>query len=248
MEKDQHNAAHENDAELTVVRFDDGAKKAARPVVPLGRTFRRGKFRAGPRGAPWPLGLFIVLGLVLAAAALAGGFYHERHQDNLTPAPAATVVEAPPAAPQAVIETASSAAVDNEGASEPTTETSSDADAPLLEQASQPRRHRARSGPSFSYAADRFYADEDELRRLDDSDKDPEKRIERARKEAEKRIEKARKEAEKQAEHARKEAEKMAERARDEAKDRAEKRRHELEKRSEQRAKLVGVYTLRSRN
>lgn len=242
METNQHNPAHENDPESTVVRFDDGAKKAARPVVPLGRAFRRGARGTGRPRTTWPLGLFIILGLVLAAAALAGGFYHETHQDNITSAPAAAVAEVPPAAPQAVIEAAASAAVDTEVASEPATETLADTDATLPEQASLPRRYRARSGPSFSYA------NEDEPRRRDDKDKDAEKRIERARKEAEKRAEHARKEAEKQAEHARKEAEKMAERARDEAKDRAEKRRREREKNRDQKSKLVGVYTLRSKH
>lgn len=216
---------HESETESTVVRFDEKAKKSARPVVPLSRASSLNARGKGRGSSSRPRGLFLALGVVIAAAALAGGLYHENRQDNSTPE-VARAVEDSPAAPQAVVEAAATAATDVEAAPEVATEAAGSAES-HGEQAALPQRPRTHRSRSVGYAARSFYADDD-----DDADE---------------RLEKAREEADKRAERARKEAEKRSEQAREEAEERAERRR-EREKDRDRKPRLVGVYTVRSKH
>ena len=181
MNTEQHKPPHENEAERTVVRFDDGARRTARPVVPLSRAsleIGRGRRR---RGSKWPLGLILGLGFVTALAALAGTLYREERPQATAAAPApAPAPDTPSTAHLDIAQAATGAASQAEAAPESPPATA-ESDAVGNEAAAAPARTRGRRFSSNRYATGRIDRHED------DNVEQLLKRAERVRKEAEER-------------------------------------------------------------
>ena len=118
MNTEEHNPPHENEAEPTAVRFDDGAKRTARPVVPLDRfSLETGRERRR-RGGKYPLGMILGLGLVTALAALAGTLHREERPLVVTAAAPATAPDTPSTAHLDIAQAAAGAASQAEAAPE----------------------------------------------------------------------------------------------------------------------------------
>lgn len=172
MNTDEHKPPHENEAEPTAVRFDDGAMRTARPVVPLDRDSLDAASR---RSGKWPLGLILGLGLVTVAAALAGTLYREE-RPQATTAAAAPARETPSTAHLDIAQAAAEAVSQAEPAPE---SAASESDDVTYEAAAAAGRTRARTSSSSSYADGRVNRYEgDDLEELLG-------RAERTRKEAE---------------------------------------------------------------
>lgn len=162
MNTERQKPPHENEAESSVVRFDDGAKRAARPVVPLDSASLEEARRRRRRNGKWPLGLILGLGLVTLGAALAGALYREeRPPETRAATVAAPVQENTPSTAHLDIAQAAAGAMSQAEAA--------------------PRISLERRFSSFRYATRRVdrYEDEDVEQLL--------KRAERVRKEAEER-------------------------------------------------------------
>lgn len=228
MKRQRDNFAAEDDSEVTLVgpRFDEEAKEAARPVVPLSQVRSAdfyGRAMAGGPHAParygrngWPRSLVIMLAVVAVAAAVTAAALY---QSAKTPAPQAsdeTTVEA--GAETADKERVPAAA---EKASEPAPESSS---------ATRERENVARGNGTAAPSQPAREAEprvvaparEETLIRVGDDER-------RARGE-EKLTERARKEEKKQAKREEKEAERLADKQRG------------RDKREEIRPRLVGIY------
>jgi hypothetical protein len=204
---EEHNPPHENEAEPAAVRFDDGAIRTARPVVPLDRTSPETGRERRRRGGKYPLGMILGLGLVTVLAALAGTLYREERPPAVTAAATATVPDTPSTAHLDVAQAAAGAASQDEAETE-SAESWAERDEVSDEAAAAPGRTRGRRSSSFGYATkgvERYEADDVEELLA---------RAERARKEAEGRA----------------------------------GRRRVREGGGRPKARLIGVYTLRSRN
>jgi hypothetical protein len=207
----------EDGTDLGTPRFDEQAKEAARPVVPLsqidGTEFKAGSARRQHATLnAWPRGLVLVLALAaVVAAATAVAVYRN------------TSVRMTPDSPQAVNAATSTIATDSivgPVSTKPSEDDASNA------QSQPPRGSLPQSGSTLRHESVRGDFVEDERRkRHDDHDDDDDKWDE------EKSAKRARKEEKKRFERGRKEAEKLAERGRD------------SERRGEPKPRLVGIYT-----
>lgn len=207
MNTEEHNPPHENGAEPTAVRFDDGAMRTARPVVPLDRASLETGRERKRRGGKYPLGMILGLGLVTALAALAVTFNREERPAAATAAATATAPDTPSTAHLEVAQAATGAASQAEAETE-LAQAWAESDEISDEAAAAPGRTHERSPSSLGYATegvDRYEADDVEELLA---------RAERARKEAEGRA----------------------------------GRRRVREGGGRPKARLIGVYTLRSRN
>lgn len=206
----------EDGTDLGTPRFDEQAKEAARPVVPLsqvdGTEFNTGsarRQRATFRGVSngWPRGLVLILALAaVVAAATAVAVYRN------------TSATMAPDSPQAVNAATSTIATDSIAAPASTRPSEDDASDALSK---SQRGFLPQSGSAVRHEPVKDNVAEDERReRHDDDEWDEEKIAKRERKEEKKRLERGRKEAEK-----------LAERGRDSS------------KRGEPKPRLVGIYT-----
>ncbi|HWT03114.1 MAG TPA: hypothetical protein VN256_22880 [Pyrinomonadaceae bacterium] len=207
MKTEEHNPPHENEAEPAAVRFDDGAKRTARPVVPLDRVSLETGRERRRRGGKYPLGMILGLGLVTALAALANTFHRDERPPAVTAAATATAPDTPSTTPLDIAQAAAGAVSQAEAETE-SAQARAESDEVSDEAAAAPRITRGRTPSSFGYATegvDRYEAgDVEELLA----------RAERARKKAEGRA----------------------------------GRRRVREGGGRPRPRLIGVYTLRSRN
>ena len=215
----------EDDSEVTLVepRFDEEAKEAARPVVPLSHVTRTDLYGGAMAGGPnvptrygrngWPRSIVIMLAVVaIAAAVTAAALY----RSTRTPAPAA-------AAPQTVNEATIEAEAETaERAPEPKAESSSVT--PERETVARESGTAAPVQPARE-AEPRVVAPA-RVETLNRVVKDDERRA----RDEEKMAQRARKDEKKQAKREEKEAERLAEKQRDEG------------KREEVRPRLVGIY------
>ncbi|HYG79171.1 MAG TPA: hypothetical protein VD861_02215 [Pyrinomonadaceae bacterium] len=219
----------EDDSEVTLVepRFDEVAKEAARPVVPLSRVTSAdlygGAMAGGPRAPArygrhgWPHIVAIMLAVAAVAAVVTAAAIYRSAR---TPAPAA--------APQTV----------NETTVAPEAETAGSAPEPAAaERAPEPEPASATTARENGTAAPAQPARPAEARVEVPPREEPEDRVrkdnERRARDEEKLAERAREEERKQAEREEKEAERLAEKQRDQG------------KREETRPRLVGIYTER---
>ena len=217
MESKKYYPQAEDDAEATLVepRFDEEAKEAARPVVPLSQVKQADLYAATPsrmtarRGrSPWQSPLVIMLAVVaLAAVVTAAAIYRSTRRT------------APSAAPQTV----------NETTVEPEPETVVSAPEPAPEQSTAAQaRENGTAAPAAPPPR------ESEARAETPAREEPErswhKNEERRDRDEEKSAERARKDEKKEAKRKEKEAERTAE------------KRGDPEKREETRPRLVGIY------
>jgi hypothetical protein len=232
MKRKRANLAAEDDAEATLVepRFDEEAKEAARPVVPLSQVrssdLYGGAQAGGPRaisrygGSGWPHSIAIMLAVFAIAAVVTATVIYRSAR---TPAPAAapqtineTRVEPEP---QTVERAPEPAAVERAPARESSSATSARENG-TKENGTAAQAEPAREAEPRVVAPARAEI----VNRVGKDD-------ERRARDEEKPAERARKEEKKQAKREEKEAERMAEKQRDEG------------KREEVRPRLVGIYT-----
>ncbi|HEY0376627.1 MAG TPA: hypothetical protein VGC87_06700 [Pyrinomonadaceae bacterium] len=230
MKRKRHNLAAEDDAEATLVepRFDEEAKEAARPVVPLSQVTSADLYGGATAGGPrvtarygrigWPSSVVIMLAVVAVAAVVTAVAIYRSAR---TPAPAA--------APQTV----------NETTAGPETQTVERAPEPAAvekaPESSSAATARENGTKENGTAASAQPAREAEPRVVPPAREETVKGVrtddERSARDEEKPAERARKEEKKQAKREEKESERMAEKQRDQG------------KREETRPRLVGIYT-----
>ncbi len=228
-----HNLAAEDDSEATLVepRFDEEAKEAARPVVPLSQVTSADLYGGVQAGGPretarygrngWPHGLAIMLAVFAVAAVVTSVVIYRSARTT-----------APTAAPQTV----------NETTVAPETETARRAPEPAaVEKAAEPAPETTSAAPArengtreTGTAAPVQPARAAEVRVETPAREEPEKRAgkddERRASDDDKAVGRARKEERKQARREEKEAERMAEKQRDQG------------RREETRPRLIGIY------
>ena len=214
MKREEFNLS-EDGTDLGTPRFDEQAKEAARPVVPLsqidGTEFKAGSARRHRAVLKtWPRGLMLMLALAAVVAAATGVAVYRKTSATMTPD-----------SPQAVNATTSTIATDSIAGSASAKPAEDDASDAL----SKPQRgslsRSAATTVSHESVRGNFVEDEQRKRHDHDDDQwDEEKSAKRARKEEKKRLERSRKEAEK-----------LAERGRDSG------------QRGEPKPRLVGIYT-----
>lgn len=222
MKRKRDNLEDDSEATLVEPRFDEEAKEAARPVVPLSQVtsadFYGRDAAGGPRATTrygWPHLVAIMLAVAAVAAVVTAAAIY---RSSRTPAPAA--------APQTV----------NETTVAPETGTAQSAPEPAAaERAPEPEppsdaRENGTAAPAQPARPAEARA---EVPTRDESEDRVRKDDERRAKDEEKLAERARKEERKQAEREEKEAERLAEKQRDQG------------KREETRPRLVGIYTER---
>ena len=222
----------EDDTEATLVepRFDEEAKEAARPVVPLSQVTSADLYGGVPAGGPhvttrygrnfWPHGVVIMLAIVAVAAIVTAAVIY-RNARTTAPATAPqtvneTTVETEP---QTVESAPEPAAVEKATEPEPSSATTARENGTTTP--AQPARESEQRGEVTAREVREDRDREDDERRVKDEDKS---------------IERARKEEKKQAKREEKEAERVAEQQRD------------AEKRGEVRPRLVGIYTERRKH
>ena len=231
MKRKRENLAAEDDSEVTLVepRFNEEAKEAARPVVPLSRVTSADLYAGVPTGGPrlmaghgrnsWPRGLLIMLAVVVVAAVVTIAAIYRSAGTN---APAAapqtvnqTTVETEPEAADSAPEPALVEREPEAAPSPATTARENGTAAPAQpERAAEPRAEVAAA------------AREEPVKKVGKDD-------ERRARDEEKWVERSRKEEKKLAEREEKEAERLTEKPRDQG------------KREETRPRLVGIYTER---
>jgi hypothetical protein len=224
MKRKRDNLAAEDDAEATLVepRFDEEAKEAARPVVPLSQVTSADLYGGAQAGGPrvmshygrsgWPHSVAIMLAVFAVAAVVTATVIYRSARTT-----------APAAAPQIVNQATVAAEPEPaESAPEPAPRPSSTT--PATENGTKENGTAAQVEPARE-AEPRVVAParEEIVNRVRKDD-------ERGTRDEEKLAERARKEEKKQARREAKEAERTAEKQRDEGK-------HE-----ETRPRLVGIY------
>jgi hypothetical protein len=226
------NLVAEEDAEATLVepRFDEEAKEAARPVVPLSQVrsadlYGGAQEAGGPRvmsrhgGSGWPHSLAIMLAVFAVAAVVTATVIYRNARTTAPAAAPQTVNQTTVAAePQTVERAPEPAAVGTAPKPEPSSA------APARENVA--RENGTKENGTAARAEPRVVAPARE-EVVNGVGKDDERRA----RDEEKLAERARREERKQAKRAEKEAERMAEKRRDEG------------KREEVRPRLVGIYT-----